>query len=100
MKKTFAVLLLLSIVLLPGCFGLFKKKAEQKPAASEEPAAMTAPSSETQNGQAMIPEPPSFQDGDYYLQALSSRSLETCDKIRNEKLKLKCQEDVQKVSGT
>lgn len=87
--------LLILVVLLSGCLGLFKKKETPKPAAPQ-PAAAVEPSP-AQSGQAAIPEPPSFQDGDYYLQALSSRSLEICAKIRNEKLKAKCDLDVGKI---
>lgn len=88
---SFALLLTL---LLSGCFGYFKKKETPKPAAPQPAAAEPSPA---QSGQAEIPEPPSFQDGDYYLQALSSRSLEICAKIRNEKLKVKCDFDVGKI---
>lgn len=87
--------LLILVLLLSGCFGYFKKKETPKPAAPE-PAAVVEPTP-AQSGQAAIPEPPSFQDGDYYLQALSSRSLETCAKIRNEKLKVRCDADVGKI---
>lgn len=88
--------LLILVLLLSGCFGYFKKKETPKPAAPQPPAAAAEPSP-AQSGQAEIPEPPSFQDGDYYLQALSSRSLEICAKIRNEKLKVKCDADVGKI---
>lgn len=95
MKRYFSLVLILTLLTLSGCFGYFKKKETPKPAAPQ-PAAAVEPSP-AQTGQAEIPEPPSFQDGDYYLQALSSRSLEICAKIRNEKLKVKCDSDVGKI---
>lgn len=98
MKRYFSLVLILTLLTLSGCLGLFKKKETQKPAAAPQPSAVAEPSP-AQSGQATIPEPPSFQDGDYYLQALSSRSLEICAKIRNEKLKAKCDLDVGKLSG-
>lgn len=94
MKKILIAAAVLSIILLSGCFGFFKKQTPQKPAASEQQTQSSESSTTAKNSQVQIPEPPSFQDGDYYLQALASRSLETCGKIKNEKLKLKCEKDV------
>lgn len=94
MKKILIAATVFSIILLSGCFGLFKKQTPQKPVADEQQMQPPESSTTAKNGQAQIPEPPSFQDGDYYLQALASRSLETCGKIKNEKLKLKCEKDV------
>lgn len=86
----FAFLIL--IFLLSGCFGYFKKKEAPKPAAPE--TAQTEAPTPAETSQAEIPEPPSFQDGDYYLQALSSKNLELCGKIRNPKLKERCETKV------
>jgi hypothetical protein len=83
---------LISIFLLSGCFGYFKKKETPKSAAPEMTQTQTPTSGET--SQAEIPEPPSFQDGDYYLQALSSKNGELCGKIRNPKLKERCETKV------
>jgi len=84
----FITFILLSTILLSGCFGYFKKK-EQKPVAPEMTQTETPTSAE--NSQAEVPEPPSFQDGDYYLQALTAKNLELCEKIKNEKLKERCE---------
>ncbi|MBI2638175.1 hypothetical protein HYW83_01145 [Candidatus Peregrinibacteria bacterium] len=91
MRKTILLALILSIVFLSGCFGFFKKQTPQKPAADEQQA-QSAPSAK--NSQAQIPEPPSFQDGDYYLQAVAARSVEACGNIKNERLQAKCAFDV------
>lgn len=85
--KWFSFVLLLAF-LLSGCFGYFKKK-ETKPAAPEMTQTETGSPAET--GQAEVPEPPSFQDGDYYLQALSTKNAELCVKIGNPRLKERCE---------
>ncbi|MEK7524355.1 MAG: hypothetical protein AAB588_04995 [Patescibacteria group bacterium] len=84
MKKSLLILALASALLLSGCFG---KKDTQKPAAEE------APSGQTVSGQPQKSEetPPSFQDGDIYLKALATKSLEMCGKIKNGSLKTKCE---------
>lgn len=94
MKKILIAAAVLSIILLSGCFGFLKKQAPQKPAAGKQqaPAAQQTPAAK--NSQVQIPEPPSFQDGDYYLQALAARSLDTCEKIKNDRLAEKCKNDV------
>lgn len=85
MKKSLFIIALTSALLLSGCFG---KKDAQKPAAEEAPNAQTisgepqAKSEET---------PPSFQDGDIYLKALATQSLEMCGMIKNASLKTKCE---------
>lgn len=86
--KWLSFVLLLSL-LLSGCFGFLQKKETPKPAAPE--AAQTQALTPAEISQAEVPEPPSFQDGDYYLQALSSKNLELCGKIRNSKLKERCE---------
>lgn len=89
MRKILAAVFLLSVLFLSGCLGFFKKEAAQKPAADRP--------SEKASGASAASQPPSFQDGDFYLQALSGRRLDTCAKIGNAKLKLKCQQDVRAV---
>lgn len=96
MKKIFAAALIFSTLLLSGCFGFFEKKTPQKPAAGEVEQDSAAPTP-AKNGQTSIPEPPSFQDGDYYLQAVAARSLTTCESIKNERLQAKCKVDVEAI---
>ncbi|GEM_PF-3833127 len=97
MRKIFLAAALLSIFLLSGCFGFFEKKTPQKPAANEEQAQPAESPSPAKNSQVQIPEPPSFQDGDYYLQALAARSLALCENIKNERLVTKCKVDVEAI---
>lgn len=97
MRKTILLTLILSIFLLSGCFGFFKKQTPQKPVADEQQTQPAASAPAAKNGQAQIPEPPSFQDGDYYLQAIAARSVEACGKIKNERLKAKCSTDVEAI---
>lgn len=85
--KILFFVLLISIFLLSGCFGYFKKKETQKSAAPE----TTQTPTPAETSQAEVPEPPSFQDGDYYLQALSSKNAELCGKIKNPRLKERCE---------
>lgn len=95
-SKRITAIVFLAAILLSGCFGFFEKKSKsaettERPAASES-------SSTAQNGKANVPEPPSFQDGDYYLQALAARSLDICQKIKNAKLKQRCEEKINKAA--
>lgn len=84
MKKSLLILALASVLLLSGCFG---KKDAKKPAAEEVPGGQTVSGQPQKSDEA----PPSFQDGDIYLKALATQSLEMCGKISNGTLKTKCE---------
>lgn len=106
MKKKIIFSALISALLLSGCFGLFG--GNQQPQQQQQDQQHSAADQQDKNTQTQIPantiqasvkEPPSFQDGDYYLQALNAHSIELCAKIGKEKLRARCETDVKK-SGT
>lgn len=91
MKKITFIALVVSIFLLSGCsfFGLFGDDEEAQDSAvatSERPAA-----EEDSEQKTPVEQAPSFQDGDYYLQAMSSKNAETCSSIQNNKLRERCE---------
>lgn len=93
MKKPLTLAIIISLVLLAGCFGFLKKK-EQKPAASETvQEEIVTSESDTPEQQPELPQPPSFQDGDLYLQALAAHDVNICTKIGNESLKARCEKN-------
>lgn len=89
------VILVSVIVLMSSCMGLFFKKQESsRPAASD----ATAPQTETPIFMEpalsdIPPAAPSFQDGDHYIQAVSTQSVEPCRKINSENLRARCEKD-------
>lgn len=86
LRKTFAILL--SIIILAGCFHAKQKPQPEQP---QKPAAAM-----TETNVTAVPQAPSFQDGDYYLQALSKKDRNLCVSIRNQKLKERCEIDANK----
>ena len=86
MKKTLFLTLVLSTVLLTSCFG--KEENAARPAPEESPTDVVLP--------ATAPSvPPSFQEGNFYLQALQTRDLELCEKIESQRLRERCTTKVQ-----
>lgn len=99
MKKITFIALVISIFLLSSCscsfFGLLDDEKEAQDSAAitdERPVA-----EENSEQKTPIEQAPSFQDGDYYLQAMSSKNAETCSRIQNNKLRERCET---KLSGS
>lgn len=93
MKKSLILILTIALLALTGCLGFFEDE-EQKPAAPE--AAQSGELVTTEPGeseQPQLPAPPSFQDGDLYLQALATHDVSLCAKIGNESLKSRCEQN-------
>lgn len=91
--KQFLVFIL-ALLALSGCFG-FLKRGEQKPAAPEtaENGQLVTTEPDENQAQPELPSPPSFQDGDLYLQALAAKDTALCAKIGNESLKARCEQN-------
>lgn len=98
-------------VSMTGCFGS-KEDDSQRSAALQEEGSVVVPQveiksetevppvqNEAQNSQnTKVVAPPSFQDGDLYLQALAQKDLKLCDKIKSQKLKDRCIAEIKKTA--
>lgn len=101
MKKALFLTLMVSTMLLTSCFG---KKEAARPAPEETPANVVQPAVPATQPTTAKSSPPSFQEGDFYLQALQRQDLELCKKIGSQKLRERCELKVQtrldEASGT
>lgn len=84
MKKILLALLIL-IIIGGGVYFMYRKNAPMTSQPTPPPAqAEQMPPAAT----------PSFQDGEFYLQALKQNDITLCVKIGNEKLKERCEQDL------
>ena len=93
MKKLLAITFLLTTLILSGCFGFSANDAQKSAAdenAQDQDAPVTTEADQTPQEEA-APQPPSFQDGDYYLKAVTTYDVTMCAKIGNAKLKERCE---------
>lgn len=93
MNKNIIIMAVIASI-LTGCFGFFEK---EKPKPAAQPAAsaeQTVPRSK--EPQSAIQQPPSFDDGDIYLEALAKKDASRCAKIQNQKLRTRCEGQIKK----
>ncbi|MBI5412765.1 hypothetical protein HZA42_00270 [Candidatus Peregrinibacteria bacterium] len=94
-------------VSMTGCFGSRDRSAasQQEESAAVSPVEIKAETEvlpvkqEAQNSQSSgVVAPPSFQDGDLYLQALAKKDLKLCAKLQSQKLKDRCVTEIKKTA--
>ena len=93
--KTLALLTVAVVIFTTGCFGLLQKKTVQQ--AVEEQATnvqeQMLKTSENESENIVAPAP-SFQDGEFYFEAISSNKAAICAKIQNFQLKGRCLKEI------
>lgn len=101
LKPFFLFLIIVFFLSLSGCFAFLKRDKFTKPVAPQDYSIGEKSVSENVplEKQPYIPVTPSFQDGDYYWDALSTRKLEPCEKITNPALKARCRMEVKRQPG-
>lgn len=87
------VTLFISLLILQGCFHASERNLDDGDRAIEGTSTVQTPPPATESRREQK-KPPSFEDGQLYLQAVAAGDVSMCTKISDQTLKTKCQSDL------